>query len=258
MAGFLEKVLREKERIIRKDREYLKKLEHMVERARPVRDFLSLMEAPQPRIIAEVKKASPSAGSIKEVDPASQARTYERCGAVAISVLTEEVFFKGSLEDLGEVSWTVSLPVLRKDFVVDEVQILEARAYGADSVLLIVRALSRERLRSLIAFSSDLGMRPLVEVFSYQEALVALESGAEIVGVNSRDLDTLRVDLSIIRDLAPKVKDLGVKCLVGESGVETRDQVEDLISRGVDAILVGTALMRSEDPCAKLMELRGY
>ncbi len=257
MGGFLQKVLAEKRRSIRKDKEYIRSLERGLETAEKPRDFLSILERPEPRIIAEVKKASPSAGRIRDVDPASQAKVYERCGAVAVSVLTEERFFSGSLEDLSRVRSAVNIPVLRKDFILDRVQILEARYHGADSVLIIVRILERNLLKDLISFSEDLGMRPLVEVFSYTEALKALEAGAEILGVNSRDLDTLEVNLKTMEDLIPRIKELGVKCLVAESGIEGRDQVERLTSLGADALLVGTSLMKSEDPCSKLRYLRG-
>ncbi len=257
MGGFLEKILKEKSRSLRKDPGYVRTLEEKIEGARPPRDFLSITGKPQPRIIAEVKRASPSAGKIREVDPVEQAKIYERCGAVAVSVLTEEVFFEGSLRDLERVSLSVSLPVLRKDFIIDEVHILEARASGADSVLLIVRILEDKKLKDLIALSEELGMKPLVEVFSYEEALRAVEAGAEVIGINSRDLETLEVDTGRVLHLAPKLKDLGVPFVVGESGVESREQVEEFISAGVDAVLVGTALMRSEDPCGKLTELRG-
>ncbi|MDQ7038915.1 MAG: indole-3-glycerol phosphate synthase TrpC [Aquificota bacterium] len=257
MGGFLQKVLAEKRKSIRKDPEYIRTLEKGLDSAGKPMDFLSILERPEPRIIAEVKKASPSAGRIRDVDPASQARIYERCGAVAVSVLTEERFFSGSLEDLARVRSAVGLPVLRKDFILDRVQILEARYYGADSVLIIVRILDSIQLGDLISFSLDLGIKPLVEVFSYKEALKALEAGAEILGVNSRDLDTLRVDVKAMEDLIPKIKDLGVRCLVAESGVESGEQVHRLTSLGADAVLVGTALMRSEDPCSKLRDLRG-
>ncbi len=257
MAGFLEKVLYEKRRTLRKDREYVRALEKMVAEAEPPKDLLSILRSPQPRIIAEVKKASPSAGRIRDVRPSDQAKTYERCGAVAVSVLTEEAFFSGSLEDLKEVSSVVDIPVIRKDFLTDRVHLLEARAFGADSVLLIVRILSDKDLRDMISFSIELGMRPIVEVFSYEEALRALEAGAEIIGVNARDLDTLKLDLRVVEDLIPRIRKLGVRCLIGESGVERRDQVEKLVYLGADALLVGTALMRSEDPCSKLRDLRG-
>jgi indole-3-glycerol phosphate synthase len=257
MSGFLSEVIAHKRRTLKKDPAYVRSLERAVGEARPPRDLLDILRKPQPRIIAEVKKASPSAGRIREVDPKGQAGVYERCGAVAVSVLTEERFFSGSLEDLREVSSAVRIPVLRKDFIIDRVQILEARACGADSVLLIVRVLDPRDLKDLISFSLELGMRPLVEVFSYGEALKALEAGAEVIGVNSRDLETLKVDLNSMTELVPKIKELGVRCLIGESGVETRDQVRELVSLGVDAVLVGTALMRSEDPCSKLRYLRG-
>ena len=177
---------------------------------------------------------------------------------MAVSVLTDREFFRGSLEDLKAVREAVELPLLRKDFILDEVQILEARAYGADTVLLIVRILDFRRLRDLINFSLELGMPPLVEIFSLEEAKIALEAGAQIIGINNRDLDTLRTDINLTRELAPKIKELGAEFVIAESGIETREQIEELMNCGVDAFLIGTSLMRSEDPYRKLKELLGF
>jgi len=210
------------------------------------------------RIIAEVKKASPSEGHIKDVSPSAQAKLYEEGGASAISVLTDAKFFKGSLQDMLEVKRQVKLPVLRKDFIIDPVQVLEAKAYGADAVLLIVRILDQRLLEDLLAYSKELGLSCLVEVFSLQEAERALRAGANIVGINNRDLDTLQVDISLSKRLAPVLKEMGAKFVVAESGIENRKQVLELESLGVDAFLVGTSLMKSKDPVAKLKELLGY
>lgn len=256
--GFLERVLEVKRREIRKDPEYLRSLERMIEGREGFYDFEKALLSCRTKIIAEVKKSSPSAGKIREVDPAEQARIYESAGATAISVLTDREFFMGSLEDLRSVREVVKLPILRKDFIVDEVQILEAKAYGADALLLIVRILDDRRLKDLIAFSLELGMSPLVEVFSLDEAKRALEAGGRVIGINNRDLNTLRVDLNLTRELAPQIKELGARFVIAESGIESREQVEELIGYGVDAFLVGTSLMRSEDPYGKLRELLGF
>ena len=256
--SFLEKVLSLKRREINRDQDYLRTLEKMIKKRSKFFDFEKALTTCRTKIIAEVKKASPSAGRIREVDPAEQARIYESAGATAVSVLTDREFFSGSLEDLKAVREAVDLPLLRKDFIIDEVQILEARAYGADTLLLIVRILDPKRLKDLINFSLELGMPPLVEVFSLEEAEVALEAGAQIVGINNRDLDTLRTDVNLTKELAPKIKEMGARFVIAESGIETREQIEELMNYGVDAFLIGTSLMKSEDPYRKLKELLGF
>ncbi len=258
MASFLEKVLEVKRREIKRDLEYVKKLEEMIKGRDRFYDFPSSLRDCRTKIIAEVKKASPSLGQIREVDPAEQAKLYELAGATAISVLTDREFFNGSLEDLKRVREVVSLPVLRKDFIIDRIQVLEAKAYGADTLLLIVRILSPKKLKELISFSRELGLEPLVEVFSLEEAEIALDTGVQILGINNRDLDTLKTDINLTRELAPKIKELGAKFVVAESGIETREQIEELMGYGVDAFLIGTSLMKSEDPYQKLRELLGF
>ncbi len=255
--GFLDRVLAVKEKEIQKAKENIKEIETKIGERDKVFDFKKALMSCRTKIIAEVKKASPSAGKIKDVDPALQASLYESAGAVAVSVLTDREFFNGSLDDLKKVRETVNLPLLRKDFILDEVQILEAKAYGADAVLLIVRILSPDRLRSLVAFSEDLGLTPLVEVFSLEEAKVALDAGAQVIGVNNRDLDSLQVDVNLTKEIGPKIKEMGATFLVAESGIETRDQILELMNLGVDAFLIGTALMKSGDPQRKLKELLG-
>jgi len=254
-VGFLKRVLERKKKEIRRDRGYVRELEKTIGDREGRRDFFKALLSPGTRVIAEIKKSSPSAGFIREVEPVRQGKLYELGGAAAISVLTDTTFFGGSLEDLRVVSEAVSLPVLRKDFIVDEVQILEAGAVGADAVLLIVRALSYEDLRRLVAFSMDVGLEPLVEVFTLEEAKIALEGGARVIGINNRDLDTLKTDLNLTRRLAPKIKELGVPCLVSESGIESKEHILELSRLGVDAFLVGTSIMRSDDPLGKLREL---
>jgi len=255
--SILDKIVARKRGEIRRDPRYVRTLEKMIAERSTFRDFVRALKQPGTRIIAEVKKASPSEGPIREVDPVRQAKIYESAGAVAVSVLTEEGFFGGSLEDLGRVRSALNIPLLRKDFILEEIQILEAKAFGADAVLLIVRILEERKLATLVSLAEELKLTPLVEIFSREEAEVALGSGARVVGVNNRDLKSLRTDLSVSRDLAPVLKELGAELVVSESGIETREQVEELSRYGVDAFLVGTALMRSEDPARKLRELLG-
>ncbi len=207
-------------------------------------------------IIAEIKKKSPSAGDIKQVDVKEQARIYEEAGAFAISVLTDGRYFGGSLEDLKDVKVTVCIPVLRKDFIIDETQIYESRIYGADLVLLIVRILEKEKLKDLIDLSKELGMTPLVEIFSESEAEIALNAGAEYIGINNRDLDTLKIDLSLSERLIPELKKLGVKRIVVESGIEKTDDIKRFYKMGANIFLIGTSLMKSEDPFHKIKELK--
>ncbi|WP_448587663.1 indole-3-glycerol phosphate synthase TrpC [Thermocrinis sp.] len=256
--SFLQKVLLHKRETLRKDRDYIN---FLLEEEKKRESFFPLRNALRncrTRIIAEVKKASPSAGLIREVDPKEQAKLYQEGGAVAISVLTEDKFFNGSLEDLREVRGAVSLPVLRKDFIFDTVQVLEAKAFGADAVLLIVKILDHQQLKDLLDYTKDLGLDALVEVFSLEEAEEALKAGAEIIGINNRDLENLKVDVSLSKKLAPEIKQMGAKFLVVESGIENREQILELESLGVDAFLVGTSLMREEDPLRKLRELLGF
>lgn len=173
-------------------------------------------------------------------------------------MLTDKKFFNGSLEDLLDVRKVVNLPLLRKDFIVHPIQVLEAKAYGADIVLLIVRILEESLLKDLIEYSKELGLSHLVEVFSLEEAERALKCGAYIIGINNRDLDTLKVDISLSEKLAGRIKEMGAKFVIAESGIESREQVLRLEACGVDAFLVGTSLMKSPDPFRKLRELMGY
>jgi indole-3-glycerol phosphate synthase len=222
----------------------------------PARDLAAaLREADAPAVIAEVKRASPSAGAIREADPAEQARAYESAGAAAVSVLTEARHFDGSLLDLQAARRAVSLPVLRKDFVVHPAQVIEARAAGADAVLLIASAVSETELKALLASAIDLGLGALVEAHREEDLDRALATEAELIGVNARDLETLEMHpdraLALLRRIPRD------RLAVAESGVGTRADVERVVEAGANAILVGEALMRAEDPAAKLRELRG-
>jgi len=218
-----------------------------------------------PAVIAEVKKASPSKGVIREdFDPVPIAKAYEAGGAAAISVLTDEEFFQGSLEYLTAVKQAVSIPVVRKDFVIDNYQLVEARAAGADAVLLIVAALEMDTLARLLDLAGELGMQCLVETHDEREMETALEIGAGLIGINNRNLYTFDVTLETTKRLAPLVTSFdklrmptsAVKTrLVSESGIFTKEDMAKLGAAGVDAVLVGEALMRSEDIEAKLREL---
>ena len=207
-------------------------------------------------VIAEVKRRSPSAGEIRgDLDAATCGRAYAAGGAAAISVLTDEAYFGGSLDDLAAVAHAVAVPVLRKDFIVDELQLLEARMAGASIVLLIVRALAPAALGALAAAARGLGLATLVEVHEEGELDLALSVAPSAVGVNSRNLATYAVDLATAERLVAAVPP-GVLA-VAESGVETRADVERLAAAGADFVLVGTSVVRSPDPAAAVRALVG-
>lgn len=211
------------------------------------RDFRTALESPgrKPAVIAEIKKASPSAGVITQsFDPIAIAKNYERAGANAISVLTDAKFFQGSLEHLKNVYGAVLLPLLRKDFLWDRAQIAEAAANGADAILLIVAAVTQDQLARLLKAAKEYRLDALVEVHSVDELQRALEAGAQIVGINNRDLTTFDVDLAVTEKICPEVPDEII--LVSESGIKTAADVARVKACGVDAILVGEALMRGE------------
>jgi indole-3-glycerol phosphate synthase len=206
-------------------------------------------------VIAEVKRRSPSKGDLAEIgDPAGLAAAYQRGGAAAISVLTEERRFGGSLADLDAVRAAVDIPVLRKDFVVDPYQLLEARAHGADLALLIVAALPGDLLRVMYDAACELGLTPLVEVHDEPEAERAAELGPALVGVNARSLKTLEVDPSTFGRLVPQLPDA---VRVAESGVGGPDDVRRFVTEGADAVLVGEALVRDGDPEAGVRAMTG-
>jgi len=217
-------------------------------------DFTAALRSDGIAVIAEIKRATPSQGPLDlDLDARELALAYERGGAAAISVLTEPEYFKGSLEDL-EAARAVSVPLLRKDFVLDGLQLLEARASGADCVLLIVRVVG-EHLSALLEQTHGLGMQALVEVFREEELELALGAGATLIGVNHRDLETFEVDpqrtLKLAPSLPPEVT------VVAASGVSTRAELQELADAGVHAALVGQSLVTSKDPEAKLRELLG-
>ena len=213
------------------------------------------MRIPIPAVIAEVKKASPCKGVIRaDFDPVAIAKSYEQGGASALSVLTDEKFFQGKLDYLTTVREAVSLPVLRKDFVIDEYQVYEARAAGADAVLLIVAVLDDELLKRLHDCVLSLGMDALVEVHDEAEMERALAINPRIVGINNRNLQTFEVSLDVTRRLAESIGQRSFK-LVSESGIHTREDMIALGKMSIDAALIGESLMREADPGAKLREL---
>lgn len=218
--------------------------------------FERALEAPGMSFICECKKASPSKGLIcPDFDPVAIARDYEDAGAAAVSVLTEPFFFEGDETYLRDVSAAVSIPTLRKDFVVDELMIYEAKLLGAAAVLLICAILDDDDLKRYVALCHELGLSALVEAYEPEEVPRALAAGARVVGVNNRDLRTFEVDFGRSIDLRPLVGP--DRLFVSESGVETADDVARLREAGVDAVLIGETLMRAEDKRTKLAELRG-
>lgn len=218
-----------------------------IESAPAVRSDISSFRTSELSLIAEVKRSSPSKGSLAAIsDPALLALRYEKGGASAISVLTERRRFGGSLADLVAVRKAVNLPVLRKDFMVDQYQFLEARANGADLVLLIVAALSKNQLADYLALTQELGMHAIVEVHTHAELELALANPCEFIGVNSRNLKTLEVDSIGFKELLPRIPTDVIR--IAESGISTRADVDFAVACGANAILVGEALVRAGDP----------
>ncbi|MED3651373.1 indole-3-glycerol phosphate synthase TrpC [Heyndrickxia sporothermodurans] len=218
--------------------------------------FDSFQKSQTMNIIAEIKRASPSKGDIHpDVNPAAQAKRYEELGAGAISVLTDEAFFKGSMDDLREVRAAVSLPILCKDFIIDEIQIDRAKEFGANIILLIVAALTKPRLKQLYNYASSLGLDVLVEVHDEIELGAAIELNAKIIGINNRNLKTFKVDLTTTERLAKLVVDKNI-LLIGESGIKEEKDVERMEQAGVKGVLVGETLMRSPDLAATFKQLK--
>jgi indole-3-glycerol phosphate synthase len=221
----------------------------------PARDFIAAVAKPGLSVVAEIKRRSPAKGNLSnELNPTQLARAYEAWGASALSVLTDDRFFGGSDSDLLAAKATVSLPILRKDFTIDVYQLYEARALGADAVLLIVRALPGPRLQEFLSLAAELGMAALVEVHDDDELERAVEAGAGLIGVNNRNLDTLAVHPETSFRLKPLIP-AGVVS-IAESGIATPELAQRLATAGYDAILVGEALVTAHDPGALLATLR--
>jgi len=256
-AGFLDDILASTREAVRsaKLRRTTADLKSRIRDREPVRDFYGAISSGTGlKLIAEIKQASPSQGLLRDrFDPAGIARIYEEEGAAAISVLTEERFFKGSLEYLGLVRKAVKSPLLRKDFVIDPYQIQEARAFDTDAVLLIAAILDDSRLLDFQSMARDLGMESLVEVHTEAERDRALKAGARLIGINNRDLATFKTDLETTFNLIRGIPDDRV--VVSESGISRRKDVERLMESEADAVLIGETFMKSPDIRAKIREL---
>ncbi|MFP7299962.1 indole-3-glycerol phosphate synthase TrpC [Neobacillus niacini] len=225
--------------------------------ARPKRSFIQkLQNSVEISVISEFKRASPSKGMINNgVEPENQASKYEKAGASAVSVLTDSTFFKGSFSDLRAVREAVDLPILCKDFIIDSIQIDQARAYGADIILLIVAALDENKLAHLYQYAMNLNLEVLVEVHNQDELEKALKIGAQLIGVNNRDLKTFNVSLEVTETLAKPIKDAGA-FLISESGIHHKEDVERVRNAGANGILVGEALMKSPDLAKSFQDFR--
>jgi indole-3-glycerol phosphate synthase len=229
-------------------------LEHLAAEAPRPLPFAEALSRPGSSVIAEYKRRSPSAGAIREGASVSDVvRAYERGGAAAVSVLTERDHFAGSLEDLRAARAVLDIPVLRKDFTIDPYMVYEARAAGADAVLLVVGALELRDLGMLHGVARELEMDAIVEVHDEEELNAALDIDADVIGINNRNLEDFTVDLAVTFDLLTDVP--AGKTVVSESGIHTREDVDELEAVGVDAVLVGEALMRAPDPEAACREL---
>jgi indole-3-glycerol phosphate synthase len=241
-----------KVKLLRANREGLSAL---AKKASKPRNFKEAIQRPEKiSLIAEIKQASPSSGILrKDFSLKDIAKTYEKCKANAISVLTEEEFFLGKLNYIEAVKKAVNLPVLRKDFIIDEIQVIESRAAGADAILLITRILDDDKFKKLYELSKDLGMDVLAEVHSEKELRKVLQIGCDIIGINSRNLSTLKVETDRFAKLAPFIPADVVK--VAESGVESPKEAMLLKGLGFEAMLVGSAFMKAQDIEAKVKEL---
>jgi len=254
-AAILDKIMADKKLEVEEKKQLLplSALKERIARRKPL-DFAAALRGKGIKLIAEVKKASPSRGVLcPDFDPVALAKIYAQNGAAAISVLTEVNYFKGSLKHLVEIRGAVSIPLMRKDFIYDEYQIYESAAYGADALLLIVAILSPEQLMELMELSRSLGLDCLVEVHNEEELFTALLAGAEIIGINNRDLNTFRVDTNTTRRLRMLIPDENI--VVSESGIHNSDDMKKMKECKVNAVLVGEALVTASDIPAKIREL---
>ena len=255
--NILEKIIETKSLEVKNLKRHLKNLLLESEEVSPPRDFLnSLMSDDLVGVIAEIKRRSPGAGAIRpKLNPVSLATNYESSGAVALSILTDTKYFGGSLKDLREVRDFVGLPILRKDFIIDESQIYESLVSGADAILLIVSVLDDEQLRDYREMAESLGMAALIEAHDLSEVERGLSAGASLLGINNRNLKTfdtnLKTTIDLIREIPPEV------VLVSESGVHSKEDVSMLGEAGVDAVLVGESLLRKDDPGKGVRNLSG-
>jgi indole-3-glycerol phosphate synthase len=252
----LDKIIADKKEEVRQQKKAVSvsALQALVAQRTKTQDFAAALKGSGVSLIAEVKKASPSRGVLRpDFDPTALARTYADNGASAISVLTEERYFQGNIEHLAGIRQEIDIPLLRKDFIFDPYQIYESRAYGADALLLIAAILGRGQLDELLTLSHKLGLNCLVEVHNESEVEKVLHSGAQIIGINNRDLKTFKVDIGTtprLRALIPPDK-----LVVSESGISRRRHIEDLKRWGVNAALVGEALLTAGNVAAKVRGL---
>ena len=229
-------------------------LQECIARQKPPLDIALNLKGDRIRLVAEVKQASPSRGMLSSnLNPIELAQTYAEGGAAAISVLTEANYFMGSIEQLATIREVVELPLLRKDFIFDPYQVYESRAYGADAILLIAAILNQEQLKELVSLSHSLGLKCLVEVHNTGEVTKAVLSEAEIIGINNRDLNTFTVDITTTRRLRPLIPQ--ERIVVSESGIKSKKDITKLGKWGVDAVLIGEALVTARDVRAKMKEL---
>ena len=255
--GILDKIIEtKKEEVAQLKKETTEaQLQKQIAGLAPCRDFRKALTSSDCNIIAEVKCASPSRGRlVADFDPLRIAQIYEQNGAAAISVLTDEKYFSGHKDYLTQIRQTVKLPLLRKDFIVDPLQIYETRAIGADAVLLIVRVLG-EKLADFISLSKEVGLRQLVEVHSQEELDLAMASGAEIIGINNRNLDTFVTDIETSRRLRTRIP--ADKIVVAESGIRERKDIESLMQAGIQSFLIGEHLVIAPDMGLKLRAFKG-
>lgn len=251
---YLDRILRAHRAAAAADERSIQELLTEARRRPPVRDATGALRAPGVSVIAEVKRASPSKGPLApDLDPAELAASYEAGGAACVSVLTDRHFFSGSPDDLADARSAIDLPVLRKDFTVSVADLCDARIMGADAVLLIVAALDRSELQELYDVAKDLGLAALVEVHDEAEAETAVAVGAEIIGINQRDLVTFEVDTDRAVRVARSLPDTVVR--VAESGIAGAGDVPRLVDAGFDAILVGESLVKSGDPAGAVARL---
>ena len=254
----LQKIVENKREEVARQKEILPlgELRQMLADRPPTRDFGGAIRNRDCAVIAEVKRSSPSKGRIREdFDPVGIAGIYEDNGASAISILTERKFFEGKAAYIPQIGRTVNLPLLRKDFIIDPYQINETRVLGADALLLIARILEAGELREFLGLASELGLAALVEVHDEADVEKAISSGARIVGINNRDLETFRTDIETSIRLARRIPK-GVT-VVSESGINSRGDIERLMGGGIHAFLIGESLMRQQDIGKKLRELLG-
>ena len=254
LPGVLASIVRTKKEELAALRPRAASLEAQVADAPPVRDFAGALRSRHVALIAECKRRSPGAGPIRpDLDVAALTRAYEEAGAAALSVLTDSAYFGGSPSDLSTARSATSLPILRKDFTLDPIQVIEARAAGADAILLIVRILEDAELRALLSEADGLGMQALVETHDADELARAVRLGARVIGINNRDLATFTTDLDTTLGLLEQVPEEVI--IVSESGIRGANDVARLGAAGVDAILVGETLLRASDPGTAAAEL---